>query len=389
VAEITLSLVLLAGAGLLIQSIANFATAPLGFVPDGLLTMTLSLPPVGYAKPEQRTALYDQITNRVLALPGVAGVGMSTHVALRGSNGVSAVTVEGRPPSDAKTAIFDTEQQFITDGYFRVMGILFQRGREFESADRAGAPLVAVVNNALVRKYFPHEDPIGKHIRCPGDEVNPWLTIVGVSGDEKQSSPFHQMAWTDPPIVDRPLAQNAGADVDLVVRVSSPRAPRAATVQKEILKLGSELRISDVYLMQHVLDRYTAYPRFRAILMGAFAGVALLLAIVGLYGVLSQLVVQRTQEIGIRIALGAQGRDILRLIMQQGMRVVGIGAGLGILAALSLGRFLQSLLYGVQPEDPITLAGVSLILLLAAVFATYVPARRAVRVNPIDSLRAE
>ena len=141
--------------------------------------------------------------------------------------------------------------------------------------------------------------------------------------------------------------------------------------------------------MQHVLDRYTAYPRFRAILMGAFAGLALLLAVVGLYGVLSQLVVQRTQEIGIRMALGAQGRDVLRLIVKQGMLLAGIGAGLGLLAALWLVHLLRSLLYGVRPADPVTLGGVSLMLILAALVATYIPARRATRVNPIDSLRSE
>ena len=391
-AEIMFSLVLLAGAGLLIQSIANFASAPLGFVPDRLLTMTVSLPPLSLARPEQQTAFYDQVTSGVLALPGVEGMGMSTHVALKGSTGVSTVTVEGRPPADPRTIILDTEQQYITDGYFRFMGIPFQRGREFEWADRGPAPPVAVVNAALVRKYLPHEDPIGKRIRFPGLEdanANPWLTIVGVSGDEKQSTPFHEMAWTDPPIVYRPLAQQASATVDLVVRVSSLETVSGAAIQREVLKVRQDARISDVYSMRHVLDRYTAYPRFRAILMGSFAGLALLLAVVGLYGVLSQLVIQRTQEIGIRMALGAQASDVLHLVMKQGMLLAGVGAGLGLLAALWLGNLLRSLLYGVRPQDPATLGGVSLVLILAALVATYIPARRATRVNPIDSLRSE
>jgi putative ABC transport system permease protein len=197
------------------------------------------------------------------------------------------------------------------------------------------------------------------------------------------------MAWADPPIIYRPLAQQPQSTVDLVVRVRSSQAIPAATIQQEILKLGPDVRISDVHPMQYFLDRHTAYPRFRAILMGLFAGLALLLSVVGLYGVLSQLVVQRTQEIGIRMALGAQASDVLRLIMKQGIVLAGLGAGMGLLAASWLSHFLQSLLYGIQPGDPLTLGGVSLVLIFAALTATYIPARRASRVNPIDSLRSE
>ncbi len=389
-AEILFSVVLLAGAGLLIRSIANFASAPLGFAPDRLITMTVTLPPLSYPKPQQRTAFYDQVKSRILALPGAEGAGMSTRVTLKGGTGVSTVLIEGRPPADPQKFNLDTEQQSVTDGYFRVMGIPFLHGREFEWRDGQKAARVAVVNRALVRKYFPHEDPLGKHIRFPGSQdASPWLTIVGVAGDEKQSTPFQEMAWTEPPIVYRPLAQQDASAVDLVVRVASRPILSGGAIQQEILKLGHDVRISDVYPMRHVLDRYTAYPRFRATVMGAFAGVALLLAIVGLYGVLAQLVVQRTQEIGIRMALGAQASDVLRLVMQQGMVLAGIGAGLGVIVALLLGRSLQSLLYGVRPADPGILGGVSLMLILAALLATYVPARRAMRVNPIDSLRSE
>jgi putative ABC transport system permease protein len=386
--EIMLSLVLLSGAGLLIQSIANFASAPMGFRPDRLITMTISLPPSSYPKPRQQTAFYDQVTKRVRAFPGVEGMGMSSHIALKGSMGVSPVLVEGRPPADAKNLILDTEQQYITDGYFRFMGIRLERGREFQWADREPAAPLAVVNQALVRKYFPNEDPLGRRIRFPGPD-DPWLTIVGVGSDEKQSSTFHEMAWAEPPIVYRPLAQQPSATVDLVARVRSPQTLSGAQIQQAILKLGPDVRISDVYPMQQVLDRYTAYPRFRAILMGAFAGFALLLAVIGLYGVLAHWVAQRTQEIGIRMALGAQASDVLGLIMRQGMLLAGIGAGLGLLAALLLARFLGSLLYGVRPEDPLILGAVLLTLIVAALLATYVPARRATRVNPIDSLRAE
>ena len=389
-AEIMFSLVLLVGAGLLIESIANFASAPMGFRPDRLMTMTVSLPPQAYPKPAQQTAFYDQVRSYVLGLAGIEGVGMSTRVAIKGSMGVSPLTIEGKPDEDPRHAVLDTEQQYISDNYFRLMGIRFERGREFQWTDRGSAPLVAVVNHALVHRYFANEDPLGKRIRFPrpGDP-NPWLTIVGVASDEKQSSTFHEMAWAEPPIVYRSFAQQPSPTVDLVVLLRSPESVGSGAIQREILKLAPDVRISDAYPMQHELDRYTAYPRFRAILMGAFAAFALLLAVVGLYGVLAQSVVQRTQEIGIRMALGAQAGDVLRLIMKQGMLLTAIGAGLGLLAALLFARFLGSLLYGVRPEDPLILASVCLTLIVAALLATYVPARRATRVNPIDSLRAE
>ncbi len=388
--EVMLSLVLLVGAGLLIQSIANFATAPMGFKPDRLIAMTVSLPPLAYSKPQQQTAFYDEVQSRVLALPGVEGMGMSTHIALKGSMGVSPLLVEGRP-ADPKNVVLDTEQQYITEGYFQFMEIPLERGREFQWTDRGQAPPVAVVNRALVRRYFPNEDPLGKRIRFPGEpeKINPWLTIIGIASDEKQKSSFQEMAWVEPPIVYRPLAQQPSTTVDLAVRLRSPLTPSGVRIQQEILKLAPDVRISDVCPMQHEMDRYTAYPRFRAILMGAFAGFALLLAVIGLYGVLAQLVLQRTHEIGIRMALGAQAGDVLRLIMKQGMLLAGIGAGLGLLAALLSARLLRSLLYDVAPEDPLILSAVSLTLILAALLATYIPARRATRVNPIEALRAE
>jgi putative ABC transport system permease protein len=349
--EIMFSLALLTGAGLLIRSIANFASAPLGFSPDRLLTMTVNLPPLSYAKSEQRSGLYDEIERRVLALPGVEGLGMTSHLALKGSIGINTITVEGRLPADPKTVILDTEQQYITAGYFRFLGLSFQKGREFERSDRREAPLVAVVNTALVRRYFPNEDPLGKHIRFSGSpEDNPWLTIVGICANETQGAPLQEMAWADPPIVYRPLAQQPPSTVDVIVRVRSSRALPAATIQQEILKFGPDVRISDVHPMQYFLDRHTAYPRFRAVLMGLFAGLALLLSVVGLYGVLSQLVVQRTQEIGIRMALGAQASDVLRLIMKQGILLAGLGAGMGLLAASWMSHFLESQLYGLSPK---------------------------------------
>ena len=389
-AEISFSVVLLAGAGLFIQSIEKFASAPLGFMQDRLMMMTMNLPPHSYPKAEQQMAFYDQIERRLRTMPGVEGVGMSSHIGLKGGTGVSALTIKGRPPVDPKNYALDTQQQFVTPRYFRFMGVTVEQGREFDWTDRGQTLTVAVVNRALVRKYFPHQEPIGKHIRFAGpQDQNPWMTIVGIVGDERQNSPFQEMMWTEPPILYRPLAQQPSPSVDLIVRVVSPKIVRGAAIEHAVLQADPDVRISDVYPIEHLLNHLTAYPRFRAVLMASFAGLALLLAVVGLYGVLSQLVVQRTQEIGIRVALGAQVSDVLQLVMKQGIALAVIGAALGLGVALLLGRFVGSLLYGIEAQDPMTLGGVAAILVFAAAIATYVPARRASRVDPMEALRAE
>ena len=386
VAEVALSLVLLAGAGLMIQSTMNFASAPLGFQLDRLLVMQVNLPPQAYSKLDQRIHFYDLIKSRVGTLPGIVGIGLTTRMTLRGSNGLSVVNIEGRPPADPKTAIFDTEQQAVSNGYFGFLGIPIRTGREFAWTDRGEKAPVAVVNEAVVRKYFPGEDPIGKRIRFPGVEnLNPWLTIVGVVADEKQSTPFQEMAWVSPPIVYRALAQQTNAAFDLVVRSSLP----ASGIQHEIESLDPEVRISNVETMPHVVSRYLAYPRFRAVLMGGFAALGLLLAVVGLFGVLSQIVGQRTQEIGIRIALGAQRSHVLAAVVKEGMLLVALGGVLGFVATGWLTRFLGSLLYGVKAQDPATLIGVALLMIAAGLLAAYLPARRAASVDPIVSLRCE
>ncbi len=382
--EVALSLVLLAGAGLMIQSTMNFASAPLGFRPDKLIAMSVSLSPQSYSRPEQRVNFYDLVKRRIGTLPGVEGIGLTTHMALRGSNGISVLNIEGRPHANPKTVVLDTEQQYISDGYFRFLGVPIRLGREFAWTDRGEKAPAAVVNDALVRKYFPMEDPIGKRIRFPGAEnLNPWLTIVGVVADEKQSTPFQEMAWASPPIVYRALAQQTNSTFDLVVRSSLP----TAGLQHEVEALDPGVRIANVETMQQVISRYLAYPRFRAVLMGGFAGLGLLLAVVGLYGVLSQLVGQRTQEIGIRIALGAQRRHVVGAIVREGMLLVAFGGAAGLAAAKWLTRFLASLLYGVKAQDATTLVGVTVLLIAAALLATYFPARRAASVDPIVSLR--
>src|SRR5204863_3259891 len=255
------------------------------------------------------------------------------------------------------------------------------------AADRSGATPVAIVNQALAKKYFSGEDPVGRRVRFYGEpeSANPWLTVVGVVADERRATPFDEMAWAEAPVVYQPLAQRAAPnDVALLVRARSADSRIAAAIQRQIAQLDPGVVVGDVETAQHLIDRYVAHPRFRAVLLGTFAGMALILAVVGLYAVLSQLVAHRTHEIGVRMALGARRRDVLSLIVTQGMRLAVLGATAGLVIASWLTRFLSSLLFGVRTQDPLTLSAV---LLLAATFlATYLPAKGAASLDPMVAL---
>ncbi len=388
VAEVVLSIVLLVGAGLLMRSVARLTSAPVGFQTARLLMLPVSPPPKAYTKDEQRIELYQRILDNVHSLPGLQDAALSTAVPLRGGRGFNALLIEGRPAPTSQTAVHDIEQQAISDAYLRLMGIPFRGGREFDSRDSPQAAKVAIVNDALAHKYFPQENPIGKHIRIFG-EPDVWLTIVGITGDEKRTTVYQEMGWIDSPIVYRPLAQQPPSSANLLIRTRADQIAIGTTVQQEVLKIDPGVFIGKPETVEHLISGYFKYPRFRATLLGAFALIALLLAVIGLYGVLSQLVAQRTQEIGVRMALGAQKKDVLAMIVKEGMLLAGLGIGLGLLLASFLVRFVGSLLYGVAPQDPATLCIVSIVLLSAAFLATYLPARRAATIDPMAALRYE
>jgi predicted permease len=384
VAEVALSLVLLAGAGLLIESVDRLGSAPLGFEPDHLLVERLALPEATYSKPEQRTRFYDRLTLDLGAVPGVRGVALSP----RFGNGYNPLAIEGRP-SPASTSP-NVNEQSVSAGYFQVMGIRLLRGREFDTRDREQTLPVAVVNQALTRKYFPNEDPVGRQIKLGKAEDNkPWLTIVGVADDVKSTTVFNEMGYVEDPCVYRPLKQDPAAPVSIYLRTASNPLLLASSVRREISDLDSNLAPADPQTMNEWLAQFRSQPRLRAIVLAVFAGLALLLTAIGIYAVLSQSVLQRTHEIGVRMAMGAERRDVLSLIVGRGVVLVLAGVGIGVAAGLALARLIAGLLYGVAPADPTTFVAVSLLLTAVALCSSYIPARRASKVDPMVALRHE
>lgn len=393
VVEIVLTVVLLAGAGLLIQTVARFAATPLGFTPDRLVSAELRLPHSSYSEPEPRAAFYDRLLTQVRSLPQLQGAALSTGLPEGNGGSTFVFAVEGRP-EPGSDHVFDTEQQTVTPGFFGVMGIPLLRGRDFTEADRIATEPVAVVNQAFVQKYFPNEDPVGRHIRAfrqphNDDGVNPWLRIVGIAGDKKQPSPYNELAWQDWPLVYRPVAQNAPLSIRLYIRTAREGSAIGTDVQRSVAAVDPSVPLGQLETLAQSFGRILAYPRFRAALLAVFAGVALLLALIGLYGILSRQVMLRTREIGIRMALGAQRAEVRWMILKEGLRLTTCGLVVGLAAAWMVGRYLAALLYGTSATDPLLLAGISAAILLTALAAVYFPARRATAVDPMIALRDE
>jgi putative ABC transport system permease protein len=389
VIEVMLSLLLLVGAGLLIQSVSKFSAVPLGFSTDRLMTMSLSLPRATYQKPETRVRFFDSVLASMSSLPETEAAAISTAPPLQGA-GTLALSILGRPDGPPAAMLHDVAQVGVSGGYFQALGIPISAGRTFDARDQAGAPLVVVVNEALVRRYFRSEDPIGKQIRAFGvpEPLNPWLTIAGVAGNEKRTA-LAEMTWLDSPTIYIPITQRPPGVAQLILRTASAQARVGAAVQQRLAEIDPGVPVTNIDTVQHMVSRQLAYPQFRAVLFGAFAVLALVLAVVGLYGVIAQLVEQRTHEIGVRMALGAQQSDVLKMVIGEGLTLAVLGVGLGLMAAAGLAQFIAALLYGVGATDVVTMAGGSGVLIAAAFLATYVPARRATRVEPVVALRYE
>ncbi len=382
VAEIALSLALLAVAGLLIQSAVRWTNAPMGYERRNLLLTYVQLPSSRYPKPTDWIRFCDRLRRRITSLPGVVGVAFAPDIPNTGSY----VSVRSNGPEPPVTVT----DQTASVGYFRVMGIPLFRGTGFNDLNRKNSLPVAIVNQDFVDEFFPKRNPLGQRIRLgKRNAKRPWRTIVGVVGNVKRYPVFKEMGTVGGPTVYVPLRQHPLLWFSVYVRVvKNPRSEESG-VARAVTMVDSNLPRPDVETQNQWLAQFTSQSRFRAALLGIFGGLALLLACIGIYGVLSQLVAQRTHEIGIRMALGAQRGDVLSLVVCEGLKLIIAGIAVGITGALALARLLWSFLYGVSLSDPATLVAASLVLACVAVLACYIPARRAADVDPIMALRYE
>ncbi|HEY0101247.1 MAG TPA: ABC transporter permease [Pyrinomonadaceae bacterium] len=385
ISEVALSLLLLVGAGLLIRSFLLLHAVDAGFDPEKVLTMRVSLPSTRYSDPQQRVNFFRQLTERVEALPGVEAAGAAISLPLGGTTlSVARGFVREGNPLTTEHA-FDASYNVTTPGYIKTMRIPLKSGRVFTDRDAADAPPVAIINESLARRAFPDIDPVGKRLTAWRDEEFA-REIVGVVADVKMG----QMEGEDRPQVYVPQAQNAtwGA-LSLAVRTSVEPESLAGAVREAVLAIDKSQPVYDIRTMEDVRSASVANRRLIVLLFAGFATLAFLLAVVGIYGVLSYAVTQRTHEIGIRLALGAQRADVLRLVVGQGMRLVVLGVAVGMVGAFLVTRLLKSLLFGVSAADPVTFAVVALVLSVVGLLACYIPARRATRVDPLIALRNE
>ncbi len=386
VSEVALSLALLAGAGLLLKSFYLVLQQNPGFNPHNVMAMSITLPQSKYAEAPQTTAMYGQLLQAIRALPGVKSAGAVNNLPLGGNNSDTTFFVEGRPdpPAEQQQRAWYTP---ITTGYLETMQIPLLRGRVFEERDDARAGRVILINESLAKQYFPGVDPIGKRIgsgRRATAETR-WREIVGVVGNVR----FFGLEQEESPAIYFPHAQVASRRMNIVVRLESDPAALAAALRNTVWQFDRDLAIPQMQTLEQVIALSVASRRFSLLLVGAFAGLALLLAAVGIYGLMAFAVTQRTREIGIRMALGAQPREMLGLVLGQGMALTGIGAGIGIALAMLLGRGMGALLFGITPYDPATFALVAMALMGISALASYIPARRAMRVDPVVALRNE
>ena len=383
VAEISLSIVLLIGAGLLINSYARLMNVDPGLKTEHVLAMNLSLPASRYREDHQRNAFFQSVLERVAAVPGVQSAAMIQNLPFAGGGGsFYFIDVEGRPPAKPGEYLRG-EFHAISPDYFRTLSIPMRRGRAFTERDTKDAPGVIIITESMARTYFPSADPIGKQITILNGEKP--RTVIGVVGDVKQKGLDKDVV----PEMYVPYPQFPTFGAAFVAHTTPDPLSLLAAIKEQVWAVDKELPIYQVSTMDQLLAESVAQRRFNALLLGVFAGLALLLASVGLYGVMSYAVSQSTREIGIRLALGAQAGNVLKLVMGQGMVLTLIGLGVGIAGAFGLTRLLSNLLYGVTATDPLTFIAVSVLLMGVAFAACYLPARRATKVDPMVALRHE
>jgi len=382
--EIALSLVLLVGAGLSVRSFLSLVKTSPGFNPDSVMTMRLMLPRAKYQQQPQRAAFYNDLLQRVKATPGVESAAFVNYLPLGGQNSSDSYLVEGEAePQPGREN--EGRYRVATPDYFQTMRIPIVAGRGFSEQDKAGAPPVVIVNETLARKHWPGQPAVGKRIRFYGDQARtPWMEIVGVVQDVT-----HELNLPVTPEYYLPHAQNSWSGMVLVARTNVDPTSLAAALRQQVWSMDKDLPVYDVKSMNEVWSMAASMYTFSSVTLGFFAAVALLLASLGIYGVMAFAVSQRTQEIGIRIALGASAPDVLKLVVKHGMKLALAGIAIGLVGAWGLTRFMKHILVGVTATDLLTFAVVPACLFVAALVACYLPARRATKVDPLVALRYE
>jgi putative ABC transport system permease protein len=389
VVEVSLSLVLLIGAGLLLRSFERLTSTSPGFNPQSMVSGTISLPYARYPKEENIVAFYDQFLERVQHLPGVTSAGLTLSLPPDLVNLTNPFWVPGQSTAPGANLPLAVETSVSLD-YFRTLGIPLLRGRLFSDSDRGRRDAILIINQAMARRYFAGQDPVGQRIKTGnGAATTPWETIVGVVGDVKYSGlnsdpeptiyvPYFREGWA-----------STSSEMFLIVRTNGDAKSIVPSLRSALQGIDRNLPLGHIRTMDELLSSSVAEPRFRMLLLVIFAAMALILAAIGIFGVMAYVVSRRTQEIGVRMALGASRGKVLGMVLNEGLRVVLLGVVIGIGAALGLTRLIKSWLFLVRPADPMTFVGVSLMVIAVAALACYIPARRATRVDPMVALRYE
>ena len=397
VAEIALSLVLLVGAGLMARTFLHLAAIDPGLRPEGVITADISLPRGRYGDPEAIAGFYQKLLNRLPTLPSVQGAAAISALPMSGTDESTSLYVEGHAVATT-SEMPQAHERTISPDCFKTMGVPVRSGRPFSAADGAQGARVAMVNETMARKLWPGENPIGRRVALDYDAMRGtpgkppeldleagWREVVGVVGDVRHNGPQEEPR----PELYVPYLQAPDRDMTIVVRTASDPASLAEVIRREVMAIDRGQPLTRVRTMQALVAQVMAKPRFSLILLGVFAGTAVLLALVGIYGVIAHSVGQRRREIGIRVALGARSGQVIAMVLRQWFRLVLAGVVIGLAAALALTRLMASLLYGVRPTDPLTFAAVAAVLVAMSLLASWVPAWRAMRVDPMIALRSE
>jgi putative ABC transport system permease protein len=384
-AQIALVVVLLTGAGLLIRSFLHLQRVDLGFRPDHLLTMRFSMPGAKYPTPQARAAFHAALLERTRQIPGVQGAAFISDIFLSATPNSTPIGIEGREMTPEEQNI-EVPLDAVSPDYFKVMGIPLLRGRTFTAADNLDGPQVAIVNENMARRFWPNEDALGKRFKYGGlQNQGPLITVVGVVADMRRTgfdAPVRYESF-------RPHTQRVTGSLTLVVRTAGDPLTMVAPIRAQFRSIDPEQPVFEIASMDQLLSSMVAQRRFSMALLGTFAGLALALGVVGVYGVTSYLVAQRTREVGVRLALGAQPRQVVGMVVRQGMVIAAVGLAAGLGGALVAGRLMTGLLYGVSPFDVATLSGVTIVIGLATLAANWIPALRAAHVDPLTALRSD